>query len=280
MMIDIPIQLINLGLLYKNNNINSRIDIDDQEIINEITASIGKVTFAILNDKNNIHCSDHHFVLLLYPGNESYNILKSALSLLVAELEEIQSGFFNLASNYWNIVLYLSVDWKFLSICQGHKAASSKDYCLWCSVKKTQNGILEINNIYNKTWNYTPLTGDDKIKILKHFDFMTIFSFNRATKIHELWNSFFTLYKDMKNLEISGEEFAIKARQWIQLFLTPSKGNINKPETFEHGLYRPEDITLYIHTMVYHVPEFIDLYCQFGIDVFSYQAVERKNHEH
>ncbi|CAG8575750.1 12801_t:CDS:2 [Gigaspora rosea] len=112
MMIDISIQLIDLGLLYENNDINSRIDIDDQEIINEMTASIRKdptihirisgngknierkikhimIIFAILNDKNNIHCSDHHFVLLLYPSNESYNILKSALSLLVAELEEI-----------------------------------------------------------------------------------------------------------------------------------------------------------------------------------------------
>ncbi|CAG8575767.1 12802_t:CDS:2 [Gigaspora rosea] len=36
----------------------------------------------------------------------------------------------------------------------------------------------------NKTWNYTPLMGNDKMK-------------------------------DMKNLEISGEEFAIKAQQWI-----------------------------------------------------------------
>ncbi|CAG8823313.1 1330_t:CDS:1, partial [Gigaspora margarita] len=132
----------------------------------------------------------------------------------------------------------------------------------------------------NKTWNYTPLIGDDKIKVLEHFNFTTIFSFNRATKIRELWNGFFILYKDMKNLEISREEFAINARQWIQLFLTSSKGNINKPETFEHGLYRPKNITLYIHTMVYHVPEFIDLHCQFGIDAFSYQVVERKNHEH
>ncbi|CAG8749812.1 21436_t:CDS:2, partial [Gigaspora rosea] len=158
MMIDIPIQFINFGLLYEN-NINSRIDIDDQEIINEMTASIRKnstiyirissnernvgrkikhvmVTFAILNDKNNIHCSDHHFILLLYPGNESYNILKLALSLLVAELEEIQSGFFDFTA--------------FVKVIKQQK--NSMDYCLWCSVKKTQNGILEINNIHQDNW--------------------------------------------------------------------------------------------------------------------------------
>ena len=42
MMINTPIQLIDLGFLYKNNDINSRIDIDDQEIIDEMTISIGK----------------------------------------------------------------------------------------------------------------------------------------------------------------------------------------------------------------------------------------------
>ncbi|CAG8726017.1 37930_t:CDS:2, partial [Gigaspora margarita] len=76
----------------------------------------------------------------------------SALSLLVAELEKIQSSFFDLASNYWNIVFYLFADWKFLSICQGHKAANSKNYCLWYLVKKTQNRILKINNIHQDNW--------------------------------------------------------------------------------------------------------------------------------
>ncbi|CAG8786896.1 3439_t:CDS:2, partial [Racocetra fulgida] len=119
MMIDIPIQFINLDSLCENNN-NSIIDIDEQEIIDEMITSIRKdpiihirisgdgrnvgrkikhvmITFAILNDKSNIHYSDHHFVLLLYPGDESYNILKSALSFLITELKEIQNGFFDLA---------------------------------------------------------------------------------------------------------------------------------------------------------------------------------------
>ncbi|CAG8829708.1 33023_t:CDS:2, partial [Gigaspora margarita] len=128
--------LINLGLLYENNNINSRIDINDQEIINEIIASIRKG--AIRSIKN--------ILLFIIPTLLQKNILSlsnstihirisgdgknSALSLLVAELKEIQSSFFYLAGNYWNVVFYLFADWKFLSICQGHKAANSKDYCL------------------------------------------------------------------------------------------------------------------------------------------------------
>ena len=83
----------------------------------------------------------------------------------------------------------------------------------------------------------------------------------------------------MKNLQISKAEFATKAQQWIHLFLTPSRGNINRPGTFERGLYQPENITPYIHAMIYHVPEFIDLHNQFGFDTFSCQAVERKNYE-
>jgi len=39
-----------------------------------------------------------------------------------------------------------------LSICLGHKAANSEDFCLWCSIKKAQNGILQINGIRQDNW--------------------------------------------------------------------------------------------------------------------------------
>src|SRR5205085_11456368 len=45
------------------------------------------------------------------------------------------------------------------------------------------------------------------------------------------------------------------------------------------GLYRPNDVTPYIHVMVYHVPEFLDLNHEFKMRGFSYSAVEKKNHQ-
>jgi len=83
----------------------------------------------------------------------------------------------------------------------------------------------------SKTWIYTLLMGDDKVKVLESFNLVTIFPVNRVIKICELWNDFLILYNDMKNLQISGAEFATKAQQWIHLFLTPSRGNINRPGT-------------------------------------------------
>src|SRR5260364_77086 len=45
-------------------------------------------------------------------------------------------------------------------------------------------------------------------------------------------------------------------------------GNPNSPQTFIKGLYRPNDITPYIHTLVYHIPEFLNIHSNFGIHGF------------
>ncbi|CAG8846347.1 5650_t:CDS:2, partial [Gigaspora margarita] len=85
-------------------------------------------------------------------------------------------------------------------------------------------------------WKHTSLMGDDKLK----------------------------LYENIKNPEIMGDQFKAKAITWLKLFLMKSKGNFNS-KTFVKGLYRPANITPYIHALVYHVAEFKDLHANFGI---------------
>ncbi|RHZ68399.1 hypothetical protein Glove_295g2 [Diversispora epigaea] len=46
--------------------------------------------------------------------------------------------------------------------------------------------------------------------------------------------------------------------QWLEYFLTLSKGRPH--QNFIKGLYRSTDCTLYIHILVYHVPEFLNLH--------------------
>ncbi|CAG8810495.1 14613_t:CDS:2, partial [Gigaspora margarita] len=319
----------------------------------------------------NIFKPESHFTLIIYPGVEKYSILQIAMKSLRAELEDIKNGFIDKEGRYWNIKLYFSADWKFMAICLGHKAANSAEYCLWCPIHKSQNGVLEINGIrqdnwtitknmneinrnyqnipghnqpplfpmipihnyvvdelhlllrvtdqlwtlvinelrstknYNdmirkvivdemdrigvkfqfwedhdtKTWKYTSLMGDDKLKILQNFDFTVIFSLQRATLIRKLWDGFYYLYDDLHNSNITGKDFHQKARSWLQLFLTRSQGSINSPG-FVQGLYRPTDVTPYIHVLVYHVSEFIDIHKNVAFNSFSCSAIEKKNHEH
>ncbi|CAG8855323.1 43433_t:CDS:2, partial [Gigaspora margarita] len=115
-----------------------------------------------------------------------------------------------------------------------------------------------------KMWTSTSLTGVDKLKVLQNFNLDLLFlNKSRAQLIRRLWNGFNELYEDMHKQRINGVEFKKKALEWINLFLTPSSGNPNHPQTFIKGLYRPYDITPYIHTLVYHIPEFLNLHSNF-----------------
>lgn len=47
-----------------------------------------------------------------------------------------------------------------------------------------------------KTWLFTTLSGNDRLKVLRDFDLNVIFTPERAAKIRELWNGFNNLYDD------------------------------------------------------------------------------------
>src|SRR6185312_413693 len=79
--------------------------------------------------------------------------------------------------------------------------------------------------------------------------------------------------------KVTGNSFRIKAREWLSIFLTPSR-IIPSTNTMDKGLYTPSDITPYIHVLIYHVPEFLDIHLQWGLGAFSCQPVEKKNHQH
>ncbi|CAG8739620.1 2659_t:CDS:2, partial [Gigaspora margarita] len=222
--------------------------------------------FAILNNLKNIYKPKSHHLLLLYPGTEHYDSLQVALDFLTKYLEDIKTGFYD------------------------NNTANSNNFCLWCDYKKELNRDFNYDWMINKNINkinqnfikidghikkllfsmialdhwvidelhlllrimdqlsslnfgkkkdqkigqYTSLTGNDKLKILYEFNLSQIFREKHAIIICQLWNNFAKLYKSLKDPQVT-------------------------------ELYCPNDITPYIHTIVYHVGEFMELHQEFGI---------------
>ncbi|RIB07706.1 hypothetical protein C2G38_2213620 [Gigaspora rosea] len=133
------------------------------------------------------------------------------------------------------------------------------------------------HNVEN--WIYTSLMGDDKEKVLRSFNFEVIFDNERAMLINRLWRDFHTLYTLMKQPGTDPAAFAAQAKKWLELFLTPYQGEPNTA-SFKKGLYRPKDVSPYIHVLVHHIAEFMERHKYFGFAAFSCEAVEKKNHNH
>ncbi|RIB20647.1 hypothetical protein C2G38_2035060 [Gigaspora rosea] len=129
-----------------------------------------------------------------------------------------------------------------------------------------------------QNWSHMPIMGGDKEKVLRDFNFEVIFDKEQATLINRLWRDFYSLYRLMKEPNAVPTLFTVKVKEWFNLFLTQYQG-IPNTRTFKKGLYRPKDVTPYIHVLVHHVPEFMVRYQNFGLAAFSCAAVEKKNHD-
>ncbi|CAG8555574.1 348_t:CDS:2, partial [Diversispora eburnea] len=87
-----------------------------------------------------------------------------------------------------------------------------------------------------QNWEFTSLMEGDKEIFLKNFNFEVIFDKERAILINNLWREFYQLYKPIKFKETNSTQFYNQAKQWLDLFLTPSQGEPNTI-TFKMGLY-------------------------------------------
>ncbi|CAH1769593.1 1755_t:CDS:2, partial [Entrophospora sp. SA101] len=104
------------------------------------------ITFALLNDHENIFSPSNHYSLALYTGQEDYECLKNVLSPLIQELKDLkQNGFVDNFDKCWKVSLYISSDWKFLATVLGFNAANSNYFCPWCNCNKSQQGKLNLN---------------------------------------------------------------------------------------------------------------------------------------
>jgi len=128
-------------------------------------------------------------------------------------------------------------------------------------------------------WGHSSLMGEDKMKVLRKFNLELLFSPSRATKIRKLWDKFSDLYDDLRNNDTDPNDFEKSAKEWLALFLLPSRGNWLIGEEIISGLYLPSEITPYIHVLVHHVADMMRKHRNWGLKSFSCSAVEKKNHQ-
>jgi hypothetical protein len=132
-------------------------------------------------------------------------------------------------------------------------------------------------NSDSKSWNYTSLMGEDKLKVLKNYNLESVLSENRSTIIRQLWNDFDDLYTALQDTTTDPIAFKNQAKLWLIKFLTPSVGDPRK-KGYIKGLYTNNDVTPYIHVLVHHVYEFMIIHHNYGIKAFTCSPVEKKNH--
>ncbi|CAG8831283.1 25510_t:CDS:2, partial [Gigaspora margarita] len=127
---------------------NENSNISNPEITSKVISSISKgaqrndrnvgkkvkhviITFAVLDDINNIHNPDYHYMVVLYPGSENYKSLDIVTTFFRSKLCELTKEGLIINNIHWYFNLYFSSDWKFLAISLGFNAANNQ---LWVLV--------------------------------------------------------------------------------------------------------------------------------------------------
>ncbi|CAG8594949.1 3271_t:CDS:10, partial [Diversispora eburnea] len=254
------------------------------------------ITVALLNDIERLRKPESHHTLVLYPGSEKlyfssdWKFLATCLGINAANSNYFCSWCLcnkndegKLDSNgkligNWTITKNISnIKQNFLQI-QGH---IHRLFELFLSDLK-RNGelgqiiqqqiIMEMKRlkINFQFWSeknsnklsYISMMDPDKLKVLHEFNFASInvnyLSKEKQQQLQKLWNGFDELFNLLHRKNITESYFQQKAIQWLEYFLIPSKGH--PYQNFIRGLYRPTDCTPYMHVLVYHVPEFLNLH--------------------
>ncbi|PKK74405.1 hypothetical protein RhiirC2_774837 [Rhizophagus irregularis] len=141
--------------------------------------------------------------------------------------------------------------------------------CLWSLVISELKESNQFDDEHGAdAWNHTLLMGDDKLKVLKNFNLGRILPPTRAKKIRELWNKFNQIYFNLKTKDYNVQQFQFEVKDWLELFLTPDR-IISNSNRIEKGLYSPSSITPYIHVLVCHISEFMEIHQKWGMKAFS-----------
>ena len=112
----------------------------------------------------------------------------------------------------------------------------------------------------SKELQWRDLTGPEKVRLFTAVDLPKYFpSLKNSSAIQDVWKEFWRLFT---SLEEPGEvgELQKDIKCWVKLFLK---------------LYQTKNVTPYIHSFAYHVPEFIEKYG--NICKFNQQGLEKLN---
>ena len=112
-----------------------------------------------------------------------------------------------------------------------------------------------------KKLNWRDLTGPEKTRLFKNIDIPSLFpDLQTKDKLQKLWFDFFHLTEELGKVECEAAEIDRQAKAWVRLFTS---------------VYQTKDVTLYMHALAMHVPEFIRLHG--NIVIFTQQGLEKLN---
>ncbi|UZO15791.1 uncharacterized protein OCT59_007206 [Rhizophagus irregularis] len=199
------------------------------------------------------------------------------LSLFINELKSFKENGLEVSGILWKFELYFSSDWKFLAICLGLNGLTANYFCPWCCCSKNQIGDLNRNWCIEKSidqliTNYNEINGHINppffsIIPIENIIFDELHALLRITDrlwelmlaeiqenelIRKLWDGFYELYCALRNKNTDPAQLKQQSLEWLSLFLTPLQGNPSHPKTYVRGLYMLNQITPYMHALVYH----------------------------
>jgi hypothetical protein len=123
-------------------------------------------------------------------------------------------------------------------------------------------------------YDFTSLLGPDKKKLLAELPHKLTECLMPETcdVVINIWKDFHELYQIMTSNSSTTPEicdsFFQKAKNWINLFTSLRTSSIHKG-------YSRASVTPYMHSLVYHVPRFMQLYR--SVKIFTGQGVEKNN---
>ncbi len=100
-------------------------------------------TFTVLDEApETINTPGGNHALAILKTSETYDDLKSGLSDLIDEIENLQQILYNGKTH--DIEYYMTGDWKFLALVAGIGAANSHYSCIWCKCSKDDRYRMDL----------------------------------------------------------------------------------------------------------------------------------------
>ena len=104
-------------------------------------------TFTLLNEGNIAMSPKGNHTIAIINGTENYHHLKTSLSDIIKEVEELTSITVN--STTFQVIFYFCSDLKFLAIACGIESATATYSCIWCKCPSSERHNM------SKNWSIT-----------------------------------------------------------------------------------------------------------------------------
>ena len=113
----------------------------------------------------------------------------------------------------------------------------------------------------SKQVKWRDLVGPEKLKLFSKIDIPELFpDFPQGDKVQQIWKDFLAIHSLLRSTTTESNQIKDTSKKWLKLFLE---------------VYQTKNFTPYMHTLVFYVPEFIELHG--SLAPYSQQGLEWLN---